>query len=160
MPVVSGMTSRAGEAVVGLASLGYPQNLPAVPLLYRQTGARNGKLKAHVPQGVASMLMGFQLDTLDDLHPHNVRTGHAWDFPPTIILRTFTDEDKVVDRVNRTIAALEAKVRHPPESPLPLFTILCHQTALKCSLGMFWLRLLIAWKISPYSMLLPSYMMS
>lgn len=56
------------------------------------------------------MLMGFQLDTLADLQPHNPRNSHTWDFPPTIILRTFRDEDKVVERVNKTISALTEKV--------------------------------------------------
>lgn len=61
-------------------------------------------------QGVASMLMGFHLTTLEEaLQPRNPRTGHTWDFPPSIFLRTLSDEDSVIERVNRTLDALQAQ---------------------------------------------------
>ena len=61
-------------------------------------------------QGVASMLMGFHLSTLDDLNPRNPYTDEHWAYPPTIILRTLSDERDVVVRVNSTAAALNALV--------------------------------------------------
>jgi len=64
-------------------------------------------------QGVASMLMGFHLSTLqrvDDLTPRNPYNDEHWAFPPTIILRTMSDEADVIVRVNSTAAALNAQV--------------------------------------------------
>ena len=64
-------------------------------------------------QGVASMLMGFHLSTLqnpEDLQPRNPNNDEHWPFPPTIILRTLSDESDVVIRVNSTAAALKAQV--------------------------------------------------
>ena len=66
-------------------------------------------------QGVASMLMGFHLstlDNLDDLNPRNPYTDEHWAYPPTFILRTLLDEPDVIVRVNSTAAALNALV--PP----------------------------------------------
>ena len=60
-------------------------------------------------QGVASMLMGFHLSTLNnlnDLNPMNPYTDEHWAYPPTFILRTLLDEPDVVVRVNSTAAAL------------------------------------------------------
>ena len=61
-------------------------------------------------QGVASMLMGFHLSTLDDLNPRNPYTDEHWAYPPTFILRTLLDEPDVIVRVNSTAAALNALV--------------------------------------------------
>ena len=61
-------------------------------------------------QGVASMLMGFHLstlDNLDDLNPRNPYTEEHWAYPPTFILRTLLDEPDVIVRVNSTAAALD-----------------------------------------------------
>ena len=61
-------------------------------------------------QGVASMLMGFHLstlDNLDDLTPRNPYTEEHWAYPPTFILRTLLDEPDVIVRVNSTAAALD-----------------------------------------------------
>lgn len=56
------------------------------------------------------MLMGFQLNTLEEaLQPRNPRNGHTWAYPPAIILRTLQDEASVIERVNRTLDALQAQ---------------------------------------------------
>ena len=59
------------------------------------------------------MLMGFHLSTLqrvEDLTPRNPYNDEHWAFPPTIILRTMSDEADVIVRVNSTAAALKAQV--------------------------------------------------
>lgn len=59
------------------------------------------------------MLMGFQMNTLEEaLQPRNPRNGHTWAYPPVIILRTLLDEGSVIERVNRTLTALQAQARY------------------------------------------------
>ena len=77
--------------------------------------------KLLVLQGVASMLMGFHLTTLQhegELNPRNPYNDEHWAFPPVIILRTLSDEADVIKRVNSTWAALTDQVGvllcHPP----------------------------------------------
>lgn len=67
------------------------------------------KARLHMPQGVASMLMGFHLTTMQhegELNPRNPYNDEHWAFPPVIILRTLSDEADVIKRVNSTWAAL------------------------------------------------------
>ncbi len=71
------------------------------------------KAGVHVLQGVASMLMGLHLTTLQhegELNPRNPYNDEHWAFPPVIILRTMSDEADVIKRVNSTWAALTAQV--------------------------------------------------
>ena len=59
------------------------------------------------------MLMGLHLTTLQhegDLQPRNPYNDEHWAFPPTIILRTLSDEADVIVRVNSTATVLGAQV--------------------------------------------------